>query len=105
MVVRMTRPSKGSEKRKTSVAVKGCRTDSAGGGRPCSLESERPSCVHGRTRTITLRGGGLFSSQSLRCTTVVHAVLSYKLKLYPTVNKADTLALLTGLFARHHAAC
>jgi transposase len=33
------------------------------------------------------------------------ATLSYKLKLFPTANKADTLALLTGLFARHHAAC
>lgn len=31
--------------------------------------------------------------------------LSYKLKLYPTANKADTLALLTGLFARYHTAC
>ena len=28
--------------------------------------------------------------------------LSYKLKLYPSANKADTLALLTALFVRHH---
>ena len=32
-------------------------------------------------------------------------ILSYKLKLFPTRAKADTLALLTGLFARHHTAC
>lgn len=32
-------------------------------------------------------------------------ILSYKLKLFPTSNKADTLSLLAGLFARHHAAC
>ncbi len=32
-------------------------------------------------------------------------ILSYKLKLFPTANKADTLGLLTGLFARYHAAC
>lgn len=32
-------------------------------------------------------------------------ILSYKLKLYPTVNKADTLALLTGLFRRAHTEC
>ena len=32
-------------------------------------------------------------------------ILSYKLKLFPTSNKADTLGLLTGLFARYHAAC
>lgn len=31
--------------------------------------------------------------------------LSYKLKLYPTANKADTLALLSSLFQREHAAC
>lgn len=31
--------------------------------------------------------------------------LSYKLKLYPRANKADTLALLTGLFHRAHTAC
>lgn len=31
--------------------------------------------------------------------------LSYRLKLYPTVNKADTLALLSSLFQREHAAC
>lgn len=30
-------------------------------------------------------------------------VLSYKLKLFPTANKADTLALLSGLFRRLHA--
>lgn len=30
-------------------------------------------------------------------------VLSYKLKLYPSVNKADTLALLSGLFRRLHS--
>jgi Putative transposase DNA-binding domain len=35
----------------------------------------------------------------------VHVVLSYQLKLFPTRNKADTLHLLTGLFARHHTAC
>ena len=29
--------------------------------------------------------------------------LSYKLKLYPTANKADTLALLSDLFRREHA--
>ena len=28
--------------------------------------------------------------------------LSYKLKLYPSANKADTLALLTSLFVRCH---
>jgi len=32
-------------------------------------------------------------------------ILSYKLKLYPTRNKADTLALLVALFQRAHAAC
>jgi len=32
-------------------------------------------------------------------------ILSYKLKLYPTRSKADTLALLTALFQREHAAC
>lgn len=31
--------------------------------------------------------------------------LSYKLKLYPSVNKADTLALLVALFQRSHAEC
>ena len=31
--------------------------------------------------------------------------LSYKLKLYPTRNKAETLALLSGLFRRAHAVC
>ena len=31
--------------------------------------------------------------------------LSYKLKLYPSVNKADTLALLAALFQRSHADC
>ena len=31
--------------------------------------------------------------------------LSYKLKLYPRANKADALALLTGLFHRAHTAC
>ena len=36
----------------------------------------------------------------------MHAVtLSYKLKLHATANKADTLALLTVLFARHHTEC
>ena len=36
----------------------------------------------------------------------VHSVnLSYKLKLYPSVNKADTLALLAALFQRSHAEC
>ena len=36
----------------------------------------------------------------------MHSVtLSYKLKLRPTANKADTLALLTALFARHHTEC
>ncbi len=36
----------------------------------------------------------------------MHSVtLSYKLKLYPTHNKADTLALLAALFARHHREC
>ena len=29
--------------------------------------------------------------------------LSYKIKLFPSANKADTLALLTALFARYHA--
>lgn len=44
--------------------------------------------------------------RSLSYTAFVQAVtLSYKLKLYPTQNKAETLALLTALFARHHAAC
>ena len=39
-------------------------------------------------------------------TSCVQAVnLSYKLKLYPTQNKADTLALLVALFQREHAAC
>ena len=105
MVVRTTRPSRGSEKRKTSVAVKGCRTDSAGIGRPCNLESERPSCAHGRARTKTWHGGGLCFSQSLRYPTFVatEIVLSYKLKLFPTRSKADTLALLAGLFRRLHA--
>ena len=32
-------------------------------------------------------------------------VLSYKLKLYPSANKADTLALLASLFASCHADC
>ena len=32
-------------------------------------------------------------------------VLSYKLKLHPTQNKADTLALLSGLFRRLHRDC
>jgi ribosomal protein S27AE len=32
-------------------------------------------------------------------------ILSYKLRLYPTVNKADTLALLTALFRKAHADC
>jgi hypothetical protein len=36
----------------------------------------------------------------------VHSViLSYKLKLFPTANKADTLGLLTALFARLHTEC
>jgi hypothetical protein len=32
-------------------------------------------------------------------------ILSYKLKLFPTRAKAETLALLAALFARHHTAC
>ena len=36
---------------------------------------------------------------------VQSVVLSYKLKLYPTQNKADTLALLSGLFRRLHTDC
>lgn len=32
-------------------------------------------------------------------------ILSYKLKLYPTANKADTLALLSGFFCRSHTDC
>ena len=49
---------------------------------------------------------GLCCFRSLHYTTFVQAItLSYKLKLYPTQNKADTLALLTALFARHHTAC
>src|SRR4051812_15367623 len=106
MAPRGARASIGSKKRKASVAIAGCRTDSAGVGRPCSLESERPSCAQGRARTQTLHGGGRCFSQSLRYTLLVQAVtLSYKVKLYPTQNKADTLALLTALFARHHTAC
>lgn len=37
---------------------------------------------------------------------LVHSVtLSYKLKLFPTANKADTLSLLAALFARLHTEC
>lgn len=37
--------------------------------------------------------------------TMESVTLSYKLKLYPTQNKADTLALLSALFGRLHAEC
>jgi putative transposase-like DNA-binding protein len=85
MVVRTTRPSIGSEKRSAA-------------------ESERPFCVHGRTRTKTLHGVGLCFFRTLSYTAdVATVVLSYKLKLFPTENKADTLALLTRLFCRTHA--
>ena len=53
----------------------------------------------------TLHGGGLLLFLSLRYTLHVatETVLSYKLKLFPTSNKADTLALLSGLFRRLHS--
>src|ERR1043165_5369864 len=106
MVVRTTRASIGSEKRKASVAIADCRTDSAGSGRPGRLEARPPVCAHARARTKALHGGGLVLVRSLGYMSNVQAVtLSYKVKLYPTQNKADTLALLTALFARFHTAC
>ncbi len=76
MVPRGTRPTVGSEKR--------------------SLRS-RYLPTDGRERGFALRGGLCYRRD------VATVVLSYKLKLFPTSNKADTLALLTRLFCRSHA--
>src|SRR6266446_6457238 len=104
-VPRGTRQSIGSEKRRASVALGDCRTDSAGTGRPCSLESERPFSVHGRTRTKALHGAGLCFFRALGYPVGVasETVLSYKVECFPTRAKADTLALLSGLFCRLHS--
>jgi hypothetical protein len=90
MVARATRARKGPEKRKASVAVEDCRTDSAGIGRPCTLESEGPFTVHNRTRTPSaLLGRVYFCSSVCYTLTVTSVTLGYSLKLYPSRNKAD----------------
>ncbi len=53
-----------------------------------------------------LLGGVLVCILRVSYTFCVQSVnLSYKLKLFPSVNKADTLALLAALFQRAHADC
>lgn len=63
-----------------------------------SLRSRSLSIV-GRERDFAWGG------DSVRLSLVQAVTLSYKVKLFPTQNKAETLALLTALFARNHTAC
>ena len=54
----------------------------------------------------TLHGVGFFAFVFSSCYTdfvATEIVLSYKLKLFPTRNKGETLALLSGLFCRLHS--
>lgn len=80
-MLRITRPNTGPEKRSRQA------------------ESEGPFWpIDGRARDFAFQGGGWYT-----CAVATEMILSQKLKLFPTRAKADTLALLAGLFRRLHA--
>ncbi len=71
-----------------------------------AAESEGTSCADKPARTsLRILGRFFFSLRFCYAVCVQAVTLSYKLKLSPTRNKADTLALLVALFQRSHAAC
>ena len=64
-------------------------------------QSEEPSCADDPARASLRTVAGVLSFCYIH--TVASVInLSYKLKLYPSKNKADTLALLSALFRQSH---
>src|SRR5262249_40052736 len=65
-----------------------------------------PSVGESSTWGPVLAWGRVFFSHSLCYAICVYFItVSYKLKLFPTANKANTLGLLTALYARLHTEC